>query len=660
MTYPLHQRELTVQLDNGDWQVSAIEGTDILGPIDHGWQRYTLDPDSFTFGEGLLAGSSIPGSRRLFFCAWSPQWQGFYVSSMGGAAYTFHGLGVNYVSLRGRCGTPSVLILNHREGGLEIRLEPVDVDAVWSGGAESGGRHLIGFYALQQILFNRYAEEYPSDRARIFALGPAARVTREGAIGSNTVRRGELTAVVDWAGRGGLGSRLLHRHNLVGCVFGGSWEDPDLPVSAEIDGYFLKHFGQKAIKADLAMTEKYRYFPKFDTGGTFGVNMQEVGDRILSFNYRSIYASAEERSEQHRSFVLDHYLKQFNAETIKTKSFKHCGEPCAVSCKKMNGSYKKDFEPYHALGPQVGVFDQRAAELLNDHVDAMGFDAIQTGGTLAWLMELVADGLIPPEDFGFPSASELSFRFASDPKAFDLVADSMRNARYAMAVVDAIIGDERCAPIRDGMRAAAKALDQRYGTATVDRTVCLAHGDGGYMVPNQYWVPGMGSPMPMMGKYYVYYGPEFLTPEQLGRKNVERMTYELVNDNGGICRFHRKWAELITGEIIQAHYDITVDYKAQQFALAQAIHAREGAKSRPWEGERIADLLVGFLEHWRANGLQDPEFDKWLARFRQDKRAATVEFWQAMKRGQDEAFARGPEAIPTLTAPHHAPSNPSA
>ena len=59
-----------------------------------------LYPDSFTFGEGLLAGGSIPGARRLVFCAWSPQWESFYVSSMGGAAYTFHGVGVNYVALR--------------------------------------------------------------------------------------------------------------------------------------------------------------------------------------------------------------------------------------------------------------------------------------------------------------------------------------------------------------------------------------------------------------------------------------------------------------------------------------------------------------------------------------------------------------------------------
>ena len=50
----------------------------------------------------------------------------------------------------------------------------------------------------------------------------------------------------------------------------------------------------------------------------------------------------------------------------------------------------------------------------------------------------------------------------------------------------------------------------------------------------------------------------------------------------------------------------------------------------------------------------------WLARCQEDKHAAVREFWQAIQRGQAEAFAQGPEAVPTLTAPHHAPSNPSA
>lgn len=651
MTYPIHQREMTVHLHNGNWYVRPIDDTRILGPVDYGWQRFNLYPDSFTFGEGLLAGSSIPGSRRLVLTAWSPQWDGFYISSIGGAAYTFHSLGVPYVALRGRTDETSVLLLNHKNGEIHCRLEPVNADALWVGYADPQGEKLTGFFALQQALFDRYADEYPPDRVRILAVGPAARYTREGAIGSSPVRRGALTYVTDWAGRGGLGSRLLQYHNLAAIIFGGEWEDPDLRDSAEIDAYFLEHFGKKTLQTDLAVTEKYRYVPEFDTGGTFGVNMRGLDERILSFNYRSIYASAESRQRQHQNFILDHYLAQFNEETIKPRKFQHCGEPCAVACKKMNERYKKDYEPYHALGPQCGVFDQRAAEKLNDFVDSMGFDAIQAGGMLAWIMELVHAGLIQPEEFGFPPAGELRFDYADSPEEFDPVADSARNAEYAIQVASALLFDPRCQIFRQGMRPAAVELDKQYGVDSIDRAVFIPHGENGYMAPNQYWVPGMLSPMPMMGKYFVYYDLLFLDPYALGRKNVERMTYELFNENSGICRFHRKWSELITDEILRAHYGLEVDYKAHQFELARQIFERESPKAVFWQSERVIDMVVGFLESWEGVGLKDPALREWLARFRADKAAAARAYWDEIRRGIADAFADGPAAIPDQLTP---------
>ena len=120
--------------------------------------------------------------------------------------------------------------------------------------------------------------------------------------------------------------------------FGGEWDDPDLRDSAEIDSYFLEHFGKKTIQTDLAVTEKYRYVPEFETGGTFGVNMRDLNERILGFNYASIYQPVESRLRQHESFILNHYLKEFNEGTIKTKKFQHCGEPCPVVCKKLYDS----------------------------------------------------------------------------------------------------------------------------------------------------------------------------------------------------------------------------------------------------------------------------------------------------------------------------------
>jgi glyceraldehyde-3-phosphate dehydrogenase (ferredoxin) len=509
------QRELVVDLTSGDYQVKHVTDPRIIGPVDYGWAKFCQSPDAFTWGGGPLAGSRIPGTRRLVFCGYSPQWEGFYVSSLGGGAYVMHRVGVDFVCIKGTASQDSVLLLNHQQGQINVRLEPIDADALWTGYAGPEGEYLIGFYALQQAVFDRCRDEYEGDWVRVFAVGPAARHTKEGVIGSNQVRKGHISPIDDWAGRGGLGSRLLQDHRIAACVFGGDWEDPDLKDSKEIDGYFQEHYGQPMIKVDLGATEKYRYVPGFRTGGTFGVNMHTADDKLFSYNYTSVYQSDAARLAQHSAFILDHYLKQFNLEVIEPKNFAHCGEPCSVACKKFDRIYKKDYEPYQALGPLCGVFDQRAAEELNHFVDAMGLDSIQTGGTVSWIMELVHSGLLPPTDFGLPPADEMCFDFASDSGSFDVETDSRRNADYAHKVVHMMLFDERGVPFRQGMRAAAEALDEDYGLSepgqrTLDRAVFSAHRERGCMVPNQYWVPGMLSPMPMMGKYFVYYGLDFL------------------------------------------------------------------------------------------------------------------------------------------------------
>jgi glyceraldehyde-3-phosphate dehydrogenase (ferredoxin) len=132
----------------------------------------------------------------------------------------------------------------------------------------------------------------------------------------------------------------------------------------------------------------------------------------------------------------------------------------------------------------------------------MGFDAIQMGSTISWLMELVRDGLIPPGELGLPPADALCFHFANGGEAFDVVEDSARNADYAEAIADMILFSPAGAPFRGGMRSAARWLDATCGTRTVDRAAYIPHGDNGCLAPNQYWVPGMLSPMPIMGKYF--------------------------------------------------------------------------------------------------------------------------------------------------------------
>ena len=657
--------EFNIDLATGEWGVAVPRDQSLIGPVQYGWDRFQKDPNSMTFGGGLLAGSPLPGTRRMIFCGYSPQWEDFYISALGGAMYVFHRLGVNYVWLRGQCPTDSILLLRLKDGQYSARLEAIDPEAIWQGYVDVNGRTWEGFYALQQYAFEKYRDEYDEDNFRILATGPGARHTKEGAIGSNQIRKGAVSVIDDWAGRGGLGSRLLQYHHVAAIVFGGDWQDPALKEAKELDEYFLKHFGRRAMAADMALSQKYRYVPEFETGGTFGVNMHTANDQLFSFNYRSIYAPDEDRLKQHDDFILDHYLKQFNEEIIKPKSFDHCGEPCAVVCKKYNGEFKKDYEPYEALGPQCGVFDQRAAERLNKFVDTMGLDSIQTGGTVAWIMELVGTGLIPAADFGLPIEGPRFFDrtvqdnrvFISRSEQFDIVNDSAYNSDYAIAVIKMVLFSAAGAPFRFGMRAAAKWLDEKYGIKSIDRAVYTAHGAAGCMVPNQYWTPGMFAPMPLMGKYFSYYENKFLPPRQLGRKNAERFVYELYSENSGSCRFHRKWVEDIIDEIILTHFDLDFDYWRDQFMLAKGIHDHQSARGVMWESERVVDIIHGFLEKWERNGLREPELLAWLEKFRADKWQAAREFWQEMYDGMSEAFAQGLSEPSVAQRPNNAPKS---
>ena len=342
----------------------------------------------------LAAGSIFPGTNRLVFTGFSPCWGGFYISSMGGAGLVFDNLGVNMVSVLGRAPSPSVLYLNRIHGEeVQIEIRPLGLEAAWEQGRG-------GIYGLMDHVHERYGDRYAND-PRILAVGPAAEATPFGAIGSVPVRKGKLSHVDTWAGRGGLGSKLLQEHNLAAVIYGGTFVDEDFRDRSIADKWFEDRYQKKLAAKDMEATTKYRFDPKFETGGTFGVNFATLSGKMLSFNYRSIYMSEDERLDIHRRFVVDHYLKQFNEETIKAKQQRTCGEPCGAVCKKMHGKYKKDYEPYQALGPLCGIFDQRAAEKLNHRADRYGFDAISAGGVVAWMMEGLSEGVFKPEETTF-------------------------------------------------------------------------------------------------------------------------------------------------------------------------------------------------------------------------------------------------------------------
>jgi len=618
-----YQKVLFVDCESAFYRIPRFKVGDFFGPVDLGL-HLSVRFNSLNIGTGLLAGSIFPGSNRLMFNGFSPCWGGFFVSSMGGAGMVFENIGINMLSLIGKAKEPSLIYLNRTHGEeVQVEIHPIDVQKIWKQGRG-------GLFSLIDHIADHFCEHYETD-PRILAIGPASEATDFGAICSVPFKNGKLSHVDTWAGRGGFGSKMLKDHGIAAIIYGGTFIDQDFRDRKVADGWFENKYQKKMSAVDLEATTKYRFEPNFDTGGTFGVNFATLGGRMLSFNYRSMYMEEDERLAIHDRFILNHYLKQFNEETIKTKRFRNCGEPCAAVCKKMHGIYKKDYEPYQTMGPLAGIFDQRAAEKLNQQANMYGFDAISVGGFISWLMECLSEGFLDPQELGVRERPVFSH------KEFHVVSDSMHNAKIGISLLDAIIEKRGILDLGEGARKFARHLSRERGRKVLDPFVYNAFARKGWMVPNQYWTPGTLSPMAIMGKYYMYYGNDFLPPRELGRKNATRMLKELTLDNMGICRFHRLWAEDMIPEIIDLLYGLKERFLNNILMTASRINSRNA--SIFWESERNKDFLHTFLKRQHTvEGNKASELMKWLQAFEKDKHEASLSFWYEIHKGIQESL----------------------
>jgi glyceraldehyde-3-phosphate dehydrogenase (ferredoxin) len=619
----LHQKALLVDVSTGFYRLERYPLDQLFGPVDLGL-HLSRKHDSLNLGVGLLAGSIFPGSNRLVVSGSSPCWAGFFVSSMGGAGLVFDNLGLNMLSLVGRAPTPSVLCLKRDHGEeVEVKVVPLPLHRVWEEGRG-------GFYGLLDHVHQRFGGDYQND-PRILAVGPAAEATDFGAIGSVPIVNGKLTHVDTWAGRGGFGSKLLRQHGIAAVIYGGTVVDDDFRDRKVADAWFQERYAKKLAAKDVEATVKYRFDPKFETGGTFGVNYATIGGRVLAFNYRTVGWTEERRLELHRKFIVDHYLKQFNAETIATREQHTCGEPCAAVCKKTRGEYKKDYEPYQTMGPLCGIFDQRAAERLNRHADRYGFDGISVGGVLSWLMECLDTGALTPDELG------VDRRPVFAPEGFALEADSMSNAELGVQLLDGMIRRRGLLDLDGGARKLARRLARDKGRQVLDPLVITAHGRNGWMVPNQYWTPGVLSPMAISGKYYMYYGNDFVPPRSLGRLDAERFRMELILDNLGTCRFHRLWAEEMLPEVMESIFGKRAAFLEAIGRTASRINARNA--SVYWDSARNVELLSTFLARKRdVEGATRPELLEWLQRFAEDPKEAAFSYWYEIHKGIHESL----------------------
>ncbi|KUH31926.1 glyceraldehyde-3-phosphate:ferredoxin oxidoreductase [Thermococcus celericrescens] len=629
---------LRLNLDEKKVESEELERDGIYGVIDYGievhenLETYDIEPydpkNVVVMGMGPFSGSTLPGAHRLMFFFRSPLYGTLFPSAMGGAAYAFKNVGVDFVTFEGKAEKPVVVLLYNDGDNVRVELHEIELEKVveiWRGYKDEEG-----VYALTQYLIDTFGERFDFEY-RIAVVGPAALNSNYGAIFSQALRKGErLVGSEDWAARGGSGSVLLRAHNVVGVIFGG--KPRKRPFPGEDIGNFKTSKGivegvhKKPYNEIISeKTTKYRFNPKLNTGGTFGGNYPAEGDFVPILNWQMPYIPKEERIKIHEN-IMKHYWEPFNEEAIKPKNWTTCGEPCPVVCKKYRRGHHVEYEPYEANGPLSGSISLRASDISVHAADAMGFDAIEFGGTAAWVLELVHRGLLKPEEVGISGKPE----FTKEALLERPVEAGEVNAKLVaeLAHLVAFAENETAKIIGLGKRKASVIFDERfkdrlkYGESFKDYAVFTPLGEDGEMTPTMYWAIGNYIPLPIQGRYWTFYQfGVFLEPEELASKIIASALWEFWYDNVGWCRFHRGWMKPVLKALFMDAYGANVDM--EEHARKQIKRLIEYAKKAGytpvfWDSMRVIDLV--------SAGSEEFGNERWAEKFRIDKVGTAKEY----------------------------------
>ncbi|ABR54153.1 Aldehyde ferredoxin oxidoreductase [Methanococcus vannielii SB] len=585
---------MNILIDAKEQNYSIIEGE--YFPLSFGmmmhethetWKYNPFDEKNlFCFGRGILP---VIGGHRLIFSFRSPLWDGFHFSAMGGAGYTFKDTGVSNVAITGKCSIPSLIVINGEEENLKVDFIPFN-DKIES------------IYEFNEKIIDKFKEK----NYRAFLVGPASKTTNMGAIYSHTIKNGKaVEGSEDWAARGGGGSVLFQAHNIVGVVFFGK-KRPEKDLRHIVEEHFKKPY----TKVVLENTEKYRYSEEKKTGGTFGNNYHITMELTPIFNWRMPFIDKNKRFKLHRK-ILKHFVKNFDIEAIETKNWTNCGEPCPTVCKKHRNGLHVDYEPYEANGPLLGIFDIYAADKVVNMVDTIGIDAIEFGNLCSWVFELLDNGMLKPEEVGIEKPVFDIESFENDE---DILKNSEHNAKQAVAFAKIVAFNENefgnlCSR---GVRRASKVLNEKYPERIKDRKfedfgVYDSFGKEGQISPTMYWAIGNFMPYLIQGKYLTHYQcGVFLEPEELAKLSVKNTLEEIMLENLGICRFHRKWITPIIDKLLKEVSDIDIFFESKK--LLKDISKYDSNIGYPtMESKRVEELII--------SGANEFENEKWSKEF---------------------------------------------
>jgi len=633
----LNYKVLFIDVGALKWEIREYKIPPHLGPVDIGikihleevesWKYDVFSPQNVLFlGTGPFAGSKIFGTHRLVAVFRSSESLGLHVSEVGGAGYKFIGSGINGFAIFGKSEIPLLIFVEGREK-TNVRFEKISMDNL--NRIYEGYENYFGAYALTKWLLDIYSDFFIKNNARAVVVGPGAWQTRFGSLVSIDVNPQVKNLVIgseDFAGRGGAGSVLAQAHNVAGIIAGGRIK-PELPEIftsiKDFNEYFKKITGREFFNAVNMATTKYRFDPKTGAGGTFGSNYPYYKEWLPTFCYNSIYLKKEIRRKI-SDIILKNYWGPFKEETfVKTRSWKTCGEPCPVACKKIWKRKKVDYEPFQGVGPLIGVFDLKEVSKIVDIIDNAGLDAITTGHIVAFLLEAVNKGLLTCEEVGISTHPNLD-PLTLNPEKWHI------NGVLAVEIVQNML-NKKTQVLKNiaekGLRKAIKKLDEKYETriekvemSFKDIALYQPYGEEGYMTPNFYWTLGFFIPIFVSGKYWTEYRLTFTEPEEFVKLVYERAIKELAISNAGFCRFHRGWAENLLDRFYEKLGMEGFEDKIKNIYKNIAIYnIKAGAIPKPLEGEKAIDIFSTLAEELQVQ--------RWAMKFSKNKRRAYQEWF---------------------------------
>ena len=448
------------------------------------------------FATGPLTGTIFPTAGRLEIISKSPL-TGIYGDANAGGHFTpeLKRSGFDMIIFEGKSPKPVYLWVHNGEA--EIR----DASNVWGKGT----------HETESILRSDLAD----NRVQVASIGPA---------GENLVRYAAVMTHGCAAARGGVGC-VMGSKNLKAVAALGNLE---IPI-AKRDEYL------KACLDAQKEILKNPFTPGLSRYGTpqLSVPMSEVGRFPTKNHQQGHFEFVEEISAER--IEKDHFIRKIACfacpigchHVVEVKEGKHKGVALVL-----------EYETVNALGARCWNRDLPSIIRADYLCDDYGLDAISTGASIAFAMELHEKGILTRNDTDLDlmwgnadTVLELVTRIAYRKELGNILAEGVRRAAQAIGK-----GSEYYAMHIKGQEISAQdgRAQQSMGLAQATSSRGADHLKG---FPT---IDEMGYPTEAVQRYGKQYLPEIVDPIQTRYKPMvvkDGEEFCAVIDSVGICKF---------------------------------------------------------------------------------------------------------------------------